>query len=238
MTDATKPDTTPTDDADGRRDATHTDSADTHGNGTDTHGNGTDTHGNGTDTHDDGNPTSRSEHGQRRRDVLRLAGVGGVALVAGCVSTTDNGDDGTTTPADGDTSTDDDDGTATTDDGGNGDGETYTIGMVDSLTGSLSAFGERNQRGMELALADVHDRGIRGGELDIIVEDDQSESQPGVSAAQKLVNQDGVPFVIGAVGSGVSLAIYQSVIQGTVAYADAADGLLDNPEVSRLYLGG
>jgi branched-chain amino acid transport system ATP-binding protein len=26
--------------------------------------------------------------------------------------------------------------------------------------------------------------------------------------------------------------------QGTVAYADAADGLLDNPEVSRLYLGG
>ena len=26
--------------------------------------------------------------------------------------------------------------------------------------------------------------------------------------------------------------------QGTVAYADDADGLLDNPEVSRLYLGG
>jgi branched-chain amino acid transport system ATP-binding protein len=26
--------------------------------------------------------------------------------------------------------------------------------------------------------------------------------------------------------------------QGTVAYEDAADELLDNPEVSRLYLGG
>jgi len=87
--------------------------------------------------------------------------------------------------------------------------------MVDSLTGSLSAFGERNQRGVELALADVNAEGVGDRELDIVVEDSQSESQPGVSAAQKLVNQDEVPFVIGAVGSGVSLAIYQSVVQNT-----------------------
>jgi branched-chain amino acid transport system ATP-binding protein len=38
---------------------------------------------------------------------------------------------------------------------------------------------------------------------------------------------------------GLSISDYGYVLdQGTVAYEDEADGLLDNPEVSRLYLGG
>ena len=41
--------------------------------------------------------------------------------------------------------------------------------MVDSLTGSLSAFGERNQRGKDLALGRVNELGINDQELDIIV---------------------------------------------------------------------
>ncbi|PSQ13132.1 hypothetical protein BRC98_02130, partial [Halobacteriales archaeon QS_7_68_65] len=98
---------------------------------------------------------------------------------------------------------------------GSGGSGSYAIGMVDSLTGSLSAFGQRNQRGKDLALAAVNEVGIGGRDLEIIVEDSQSEAQSGVSAAQKLVNQNGVPFVIGAVGSGVSLAIYESVTQST-----------------------
>jgi branched-chain amino acid transport system substrate-binding protein len=120
-----------------------------------------------------------------------LAGIGGtgLAFAAGCIGTTD------------------DQGALTDDE--------YTIGMVDSLTGSLADFGERNQRGAELALAEVNDIGIGDRELNIIVEDSESQSQGGVAAAQKLVNQDDVPFLIGAVGSGVSLSIYESVIQGT-----------------------
>ena len=142
-----------------------------------------------------------------RRSVLKATGAAGLASLAGCVSTTDdegngngNGDDGNGNG------------------NGNGDGgsdDPYTIGMVDALTGSLSAFGERNQRGKDLALERVNDAGIDGRELDIVVEDSEGQSQGGVSAAQKLVNQDSVPFLIGAVGSGVSLAIYESVIEGT-----------------------
>ncbi|MFC7136006.1 ABC transporter substrate-binding protein [Halobaculum litoreum] len=157
------------------------------------------------------------ETGPNRRGVLRasgLAGLGGLAGLAGCVSTTDNEATETDTEASGDGGggSDSDGG----DSGGDGgDSGPYTIGMVNSLTGSLSAFGQRNERGKDLALAAVNDVGIGGRDMEIIVEDSQSESQAGVSAAQKLVNQDGVPFLIGAVGSGVSLAIYQSVIQGT-----------------------
>nr|WP_276250390.1 ABC transporter substrate-binding protein [Halomicroarcula sp. SHR3] len=99
--------------------------------------------------------------------------------------------------------------------GSGGGEEAYEIGMVDAQTGSLSAFGERNQRGKDLAVSAVNDVGIGGSELQVTVEDSGSENQGGISAAQKLVNQNEVPFLIGAVGSGVSLAIYESVIEGT-----------------------
>jgi branched-chain amino acid transport system substrate-binding protein len=147
-----------------------------------------------------------------RRRLLKGTGATGIALTAGCVSTTD--DEETSTPTDGGGGGGDDTDTEM-DDGGNEMSGPFTIGMVDSLTGSLSAFGQRNQRGKDLALAEVNEVGIGGSELEIVAEDSESTPQSGVSAAQKLVNQDGVPFVIGAVGSGVSLAIYESVIQST-----------------------
>ncbi|QZY00597.1 ABC transporter substrate-binding protein [Halobaculum rubrum] len=154
--------------------------------------------------------------GPNRRDVLKASGAAGLAGLAGLAGCSTTDDAATDTEQSGDGGGGDEETTA--DDGGNGGGgETgsYSIGMVNSLTGSLSAFGQRNQRGKELALADVNEVGIGGRDLEITVEDSESQSQAGVSAAQKLVNQDGVPFVIGAVGSGVSLAIYESVIQGT-----------------------
>ncbi|GAB3422119.1 ABC transporter substrate-binding protein [Haloparvum alkalitolerans] len=143
-----------------------------------------------------------------RRTLLKATGGAGIAALAGCVSTTD--DEGSTETEDGNGGED-----TATEGGGGGETGPYEIGMVDSLTGSLSAFGERNQRGKDLALAAVNDVGIDGRELSITVEDSESENQGGIAAAQKLVNQDGVPFLIGAVGSGVSLAIYESVVQGT-----------------------
>ena len=120
-----------------------------------------------------------------RRDLLKATGAAGVVGLAGCL-----GDD-------------------------DGDDE-YAIGMVDSITGSLAPYGERNERGRQLALEDINEAGIGdGAELDVIVEDDESSNQGAVNAAQKLVNQDEVPIVIGSVGSGASMAIHNSVIADT-----------------------
>ncbi|RLM67828.1 ABC transporter substrate-binding protein [Halorubrum sp. Atlit-26R] len=156
-----------------------------------------------------------------RRTLLKLTGGAGLVGLSGCLSTTDDGGDGSD-GGDGDDGSDGSDGSdggdgSDGDDGGDGGDSTeaYEIGMVDSQTGSLSAFGERNQRGVNLALSTVNEVGINGRDLDIVVEDSESENQGGIAAAQKLVNQDGVPFLIGAVGSGVSLAIYESVVEGT-----------------------
>jgi branched-chain amino acid transport system substrate-binding protein len=152
-----------------------------------------------------------------RRTLMKLTGgVGAAGLtgLAGCSATNDSGSDGS------------------------GSSGPYEIGMVDAVTGSLSAFGQRNQRGKDLALAAVNEVGVNGQDMNIIVEDSGSESSGGVSAAQKLVNQDGVPFMIGAVGSGVSLAIYESVVQGTdvvqLSQNSTGLGLTDFPGLLRM----
>ena len=154
-----------------------------------------------------------------RRTLMKLAGgasAAGLAGLAGCSATDDSGSG----------------------DGGGGGSGPYEIGMVDAVTGSLSAFGQRNQRGKDLALAAVNEVGVNGQDLNIIVEDSGSESSGGVSAAQKLVNQDGVPFMIGAVGSGVSLSIYESVVQGTdvvqLSQNSTGLGLTDFPGLLRM----
>jgi branched-chain amino acid transport system substrate-binding protein len=165
-----------------------------------------------------------------RRTLLTLAGTAGIAGIAGCSTTDSDGGDGGGGDGGG--------GDGGGGDGGDGGSGPYTIGMIDSLTGSLSAFGERNQRGKDLALAAVNEVGLDGRELAITVEDSESENQGGVSAAQKLVNQDRVPFVVGAVGSGVSLAIYESVISGTdvvqLSQNSTGLGLTDFPGLLRM----
>jgi branched-chain amino acid transport system substrate-binding protein len=91
-------------------------------------------------------------------------------------------------------------------------GQTYRIGSAVSNSGDLAVYGQRHQRGMNLALERVNAVGLRdGAELRVSLEDTASAPQTGVSAAQKLVNQEGVPLLIGAVSSGVTVAIARSV---------------------------
>ena len=91
-------------------------------------------------------------------------------------------------------------------------GQTYRIGSAVSNSGDLAVYGQRHERGMNLALEQINQVGINdGGTLRISVEDTASSPQTGVSAAQKLVNQEGVPLLVAAVSSGVTMAIARSV---------------------------
>lgn len=100
---------------------------------------------------------------------------------------------------------------------GDDDDGPYTIGMVDSRTGTLAPYGERNERGKQLALDHINEVGIGADErgLEVLVEDSESVPESGVDAARILVEQEGVPVLIAAVGSGVTMAIHDSIIEGT-----------------------
>ena len=143
------------------------------------------------------NDSDPADNVRRREFLVTTGSVAGVGALAGCLGgDSDDGDGG---------------------DGGDNGAETFTIGAVDARTGTLSPFGERNERGFQLALDSINDTGIgpNDAELSIRVEDSQSLPQPGIEAAQTLVDQEGVPLLIGAVGSGVSMGIQDSVVQGT-----------------------
>ena len=151
-----------------------------------------------------------------RRDLLEATGVSIVAGTAGCL-------DGL---------------------GGGGEGGPIEIGMVDSETGSLAPYGERNQRGKEIALSAINEVGVGedGRELEVLVEDDESTNSGGVNAAQKLVNQDQVPLVVGSVGSGVSIAIHESVVQGSdavqISQNSTSSELTEYPDLLRMSPSG
>ncbi|WP_197409876.1 ABC transporter substrate-binding protein, partial [Haloferax profundi] len=179
-----------------------------------------------------------------RRTLLKLSGLSLVGATAGCLEGEDEEPATTEQSGGGGGGGDDTEETTTaSDDGGDG-GSSYTIGMVDSLTGSLAPYGERNTRGRELALEAVNEVGIGddGASLDISVEDDESTNQGGVNGAQKLVNQDGVPLLIGSVGSGVSIAIHDSVTKDAgvvqISQNSTSPELTTRPELNRMSPSG
>ncbi len=77
------------------------------------------------------------------------------------------------------------------------------IGVVLPLTGALAApYGLPMQRGFELAREEINNSGVFGGaKITFITEDDQGAVEDAVKAYNKLIDQDGVPVILGPANS-------------------------------------
>lgn len=82
------------------------------------------------------------------------------------------------------------------------------IGALMPMTGDLSAYGEADLSGIQLAAEEIN---AGGGKVEIVVADTQTNPQAGVDAAQKLVNVEGVNAIVGALASGVTIPVATSV---------------------------
>ncbi|MEC1721475.1 ABC transporter substrate-binding protein [Schinkia azotoformans] len=90
--------------------------------------------------------------------------------------------------------------------GGNED--TIKIGAVTSLTGAYAPIGTEVVEAVEFAVKEVNENGgILGKQVEVIKEDDEGSPDVGLRKAERLVNKEGVNFVMGAVSSAVGLAI-------------------------------
>src|SRR5262245_54355474 len=79
------------------------------------------------------------------------------------------------------------------------------IGVGGPMTGKDSWFGERMQRGAELAVTDINGKGgVLGQQIHVLVADDFCDPEQAVAAAKKLVD-DGVAMVVGHHCSGASI---------------------------------
>lgn len=78
------------------------------------------------------------------------------------------------------------------------------VGVINSLSGTFAAFGDRYDAGMEVALEEINaNGGINGQPLELIIEDDRSDAQSALAAVESLNNQ-GVPMIIGSYASGIT----------------------------------
>jgi len=83
------------------------------------------------------------------------------------------------------------------------------IGVVQPLTGQAGSSGQTVLRGIELAAEEINrEGGILGGRrIQIVAEDGKCIPSESVSAAKKLIHQDGVSALIGALCSSATLAV-------------------------------
>jgi branched-chain amino acid transport system substrate-binding protein len=81
------------------------------------------------------------------------------------------------------------------------------IGHFASMTGSTANFGQSSDKGIRMAVEEINaGGGVLGRQIEVITEDDRSQSAEAKTAAIKLIQQDQVAALIGEVASSNSLA--------------------------------
>lgn len=91
------------------------------------------------------------------------------------------------------------------------------IGTLLPLTGDLAAYGGPMEDGARLAIDQVNENGgVLGSEITIVSRDSETSEIASVDAMNQLATIDNVPAVIGAAGSGPSLAIIDTAITNKI----------------------
>ncbi len=116
-------------------------------------------------------------------------------------------------------------------------GEPIKIGVVASLTGAGSFYGENVRNGVLMAAEEINAvGGINGRSLEIIFEDDQTNPQQTVTAVKKFLTVDGVIAIIGPqwdfqVNAALPLAIEHKIafVSGSTAFDTLIGANRDNP---------
>lgn len=85
---------------------------------------------------------------------------------------------------------------------------TIKVGEVQTLTGAEASFGTAIHRGIEIATRRFNEAGgVNGRKIKLITLDDQGKSEDAATAVTKLVTQEKVVAVLGALASSRSLAM-------------------------------
>lgn len=129
-----------------------------------------------------------------RREFLKRSGFSvaaltlGGGLLAACASD-DDGDGGN---------------------GGNGGGEPFKLGALIPLTGIETHVGQSMQVSTEIAVEEINaNGGVLGRQIELIIEDEASDPAVAVERAKKLIDEDGVTFIVGTLISAVRNAVVE-----------------------------
>lgn len=108
--------------------------------------------------------------------------------------------------------------------------DTIKLGIVAPMSGPNARYGAFSMHGAELAVKEINDAGgVNGMQIELFNADSQGTPVEGVSAARRLIDQDGVDFLIGDVSSSVTLAIQPVAEDAEVLLLNAASS---NPKIT------
>src|SRR5690348_12878425 len=90
--------------------------------------------------------------------------------------------------------------------------DTVVLGAAVSLTGKYSVNGKNTKDGYDLAVKRINEMGGvkidgKAHKLKVVYYDDESTPARGAQLAERLINQDGIKFLLGAYSSGLTKAI-------------------------------
>ncbi|HVT55647.1 MAG TPA: ABC transporter substrate-binding protein [Xanthobacteraceae bacterium] len=99
-------------------------------------------------------------------------------------------------------------------------GETpVKIGMHDPFTGTYAAEGDSEKRGALMALAEVNAKGgILGRKVELVTEDEGANAGIAAQKAHKMIEQDKVDMLMGAVSSATALSVTQVAHDKGIVY--------------------
>jgi urea transport system substrate-binding protein len=129
-----------------------------------------------------------------RREFLRRSGIGVAAITVGsgwlaaCASEDGGGGGG----------------------GGGQSGEPFKLGALIPLTGIETHVGQSMLVSTEIAVEEINAAGgVLGRPIELVVEDEASDPAVAVEKAKKLINEDGVTFIVGTLISAVRNAVVE-----------------------------
>jgi branched-chain amino acid transport system substrate-binding protein len=116
-------------------------------------------------------------------------------------------------------------------------GDPIKIGAILSLTGTYAGLGEPEKNLIEMEVKKINDAGgINGRPVEVIIEDDATDEAQAVAAASRLIEQEGVVAIIGASGTGQTMAVRGDVQRAGIPQVSMAGGtVITNPVDSLVF---
>lgn len=103
--------------------------------------------------------------------------------------------------------------------------EPYRIGAVLSLSGTYAGLGQPEKNAIEMEVERINESGgINGRPIEVIIEDDATDAETAVTVTTRLVEQEGVIAVIGATGTGATMAMRQEIDRAGIPQVSVAGG--------------
>ena len=103
--------------------------------------------------------------------------------------------------------------------------DTIKIGAIVSQTGTYAGLGTPEAKVLDMEAKRINDAGgINGKKVEVIIADDGTDEAKAVAAASKLIDQDKVIAIIGATGTGQTMAVRGDVDKAAIPQVSMAGG--------------